>query len=187
MRIANLNLQKFFWVLRALLYRPFFKSFGIPSYLGEPLYIDGLRNISVGKMVRIFPGLRLEAIDDGKVEIGNNVVIEQNVHIISKGSTLYIGDDVTIAPNVFITNVNHGYEDINRSVMDQPLICKKTEIGSGCFIGFGATVQAGTTLGKHCVVASNAVAQGCFEDYAVIAGVPGKVIKKYDVEAKSWK
>ncbi len=177
---------KYFWIMRGLFSKIFFKHFGNMSYLGKPLYIEGKRKISVGNRTRIFPGLRMEALQDASIHIGSNTVIEQNVHIISMGSDLTIGDDVTIAPNVFITNVNHNYQDPQKSVMDQGYSMKKTAIGDGCFIGYGAAIQAGTVLGKHCIVGSNAVVKGVFPDNCVIVGIPARIVKKYDPESNKW-
>lgn len=41
------------------------------------------KRISVGDKVRIYPGIRMEALDGGEIYIGNNIAVEQNVHIIS--------------------------------------------------------------------------------------------------------
>ena len=181
-----MKLIKYIWGIRALFSKPFYKHIGHMSYIGKPLYIDGKKNISIGDRVRIFPGIRMEAIGDGKIVIGNNVVIEQNAHIISGGGTLVIGDNVTIAPNVFITNTNHEYRDVNRSVMDQGLIVSDTAVGEGCFLGFGSAVQAGTHLGKHCIVGSNSVVKGNFQDNVVIVGAPGRIIKQYNEQLQKW-
>lgn len=71
--------------------------------------------------------------------------------------------------------------------MDQALIEKATNIGEGCFIGFGASILPGTKLGKHCIVGSNAVIKGEFPDNCVIVGMPGKIIKKYEIDDNSWR
>lgn len=182
-----MHLIKFCWALRAMFYKLFFQKVGFKSYIGKPLFVAGVRRISIGSRTRIFPGMRIEAIGTGRISIGNNTVIEQNAHIISMDQELIIGDDVTIAPNVFITNVNHAYEDIHKSVMDQGYKILKTGIGNGCFIGFGATIQSGTILGNHCIVGSNSVVKGVFPDNCVIVGSPAKIIKVYDKERKCWK
>lgn len=178
---------KYLWALRGFFSKLSFKKFGNMSYLGKPLYIEGKRKISIGNCTRIFPGIRMEALGNGSIIIGSNTVIEQNVHIISMDSELSIGDDVTIAPNVFITNVNHNYQDIDKSVMEQGHSIRKTRIGNGCFIGFGTAIQAGTVLGKHCIIGSNAVVKGTFPDNCVIVGAPARIIKQFDPMTKRWK
>lgn len=178
---------KYIWALRALIYKPFFKKIGLLSYIGKPCFIEGSKKIVIGKKTRIFPGIRMEAIGTGEITIGNNCAIEQNVHITSKDSKLYIGDNVTIAANTFITNLDHEYKDINKSVMDQGYLLSETRIGEGSFIGYGVSIQAGTILGKHCVVGTGAVVKGNFPDYSVIVGIPGRVVKKYDQTCLQWK
>jgi len=175
------------WAARAMAYKFFLAKIGSLCYLGKPCYIQGKNHIYIGNKTRIFPGIRLEALSGGSIRIGNNTVIEQNVHIISMGDDLIIGNDVTLAPNVFISNVNHKYADVSKSVMDQGHIVTRTSIGDGCFIGYGAAIQPGTILGKHCVVGSNAVVKGTYSDYSVIVGNPGRVIKEYDKERNCWK
>ncbi len=177
---------KYLWAARAALYKPFFAHIGSLTYIGRPCFIEGRKRISIGARTRIFPGIRMEAIGTGSIEIGNNCAIEQNVHIISLGSALRIGDDVTISANAFLTNLDHRYEDITKSVMDQGYIQRETEIGEGCFIGYGAAIQAGTKLGKHCVVGTNAVVRGTFPDYCVLVGAPARVVKRYNGETRQW-
>ena len=177
---------KMLWGLRALIYKPFFGHVGIPTYIGKPCFVEGCRNIVIGKKVRIFPGIRMEAIKEGKIEIGDNTAIEQNVHITSWGGVLRIGKDVTILANTFVTNLDHEYGDISKSILEQGVIGKETIIGDGCFIGYGAAIQAGTKLGKHCVVGASAVVRGEYPDYCVIVGNPARVVKKYNLETKSW-
>ena len=48
-------------------------------------------------------------------------------------------------------------------------------------------IQAGTILGKQCIVGANAVVRGEFSDYCVIAGIPAKIVKRYDLITKQWK
>ena len=181
-----MKIIKCVWGIRALIYKAYFHKMGNMCYIGKPLFISGAKSVSIGNKVRIFPGIRIECIDDGQIEIGDNVVIEQNVHIISGGGVLRIGNNVTIAPHTFITNTNHEYRDINLSVMDQPLLISNTCIEDGCFLGYGTAVQAGTHLGKHCIVGSNTVIRGTISDYSVIVGNPGKTIKKYNVNTGAW-
>lgn len=181
-----MHIVKFLWVGRALIYKLFLRRVGNFSYMGKPCFIEGGRNISIGNRTRIFPGIRMEAIGEGKINIGNNCAIEQNVHIISEGTFLRIGDDATISANCFITNTDHCYEDISKSVMEQRHLLQETEIGDGCFLGYGTAIQAGTKLGKHCIVGAHSVVRGTYDDYCVIVGAPAKVIKKYNLEKDVW-
>lgn len=177
---------KYLWALRAIIYKPFFQHIGSMTYIGKPCFIEGRDKISIGNRTRIFPGIRLEAIGEGKISIGNNCAIEQNVHITSKFNKLIIEDDTTILANSFITNIDHVYKDISKSVLEQECLYNETYIGEGSFIGYGAAIQAGTKLGKHCVVGTNAFVRGEYPDYCVLVGVPARVIKMYNPISKEW-
>lgn len=179
-------LDRIFWTLRLVLYFPFFAKVKFPSYLGKPTSIYGIGKIFIGKRVRIFPNVRLEVHGkDSQLIIGDNVGIGQNVHITT-GAKLVIGKSSTILANVFITDIDHSYEEIGIPILEQKNIINKTEIGENCFIGIGAAIQAGTILGKQCIVGANSVVRGHFEDYTVIVGSPAKPIKKYNFETQKW-
>lgn len=178
-------IYKFFWFLRAIFYAPFFGKMGMPSYLGKPLFLKGIRNIFIGKKVRIFPNLRMETQDGGKIIINDDVVISQNVHITSAGN-LEIGKSALILANVFITNIDHDYREINQHVVNQKIIVSETKIGDYCFIGMGAAIMAGTILGKHCIVGANSVVKGTFPNHCVIVGAPAKIVKKYNLDTQIW-
>ena len=178
-------IEKMFWGLRALLYAPFFGKFGMPSYLGKPIFLKGIRNVFIGKKVRILPHLRMETQDGGTIHIQDDVVISQNVHLTSAGN-LTIGKGSLILGNVFITNIDHDYKEIGVPILKQKISVKETQIGENCFIGMGAAIMAGTILGKQCVVGSNSVVRGIFPDYCVIVGSPAKIVKKYNPETQIW-
>lgn len=80
---------KYIWALRALVYKLFLGHVGNLTYIGKPCFIEGRKHIFIGNRTRVFPGIRIEAIGTGSIEIGNNCAIEQNVHITSGGGTMY--------------------------------------------------------------------------------------------------
>ena len=178
---------KLFWAIRGLFYKFFLGDFGLPSYIGKPLYIGNFKRIFIKKRVRIFPGARIEVLNNASsITFEDNISVGQNLHITS-GGVLKIGKNTTIAENVYISNIDHHYQDIDVHILEQENLIKETQIGENCFIGFGAVIQAGTILGKQCVVGSNSVVRGHFPDYSVIIGVPGRTVKRYDIEDCKWK
>jgi acetyltransferase-like isoleucine patch superfamily enzyme len=177
---------KIFWIIRGILYKPFFGKYNLPSYIGKPVYIKNINRIFIGSKVRIFPGSRIEVVDKkSSITFKNNITIGQNFHITSAGN-LVLSEGVTIANNVTVTNIDHSYEQIGVSIMSQPFLHKETYIGKNCFIGKGAVIQAGTVLGEQCIIGANAVVRGNYPDYCVIAGVPAKIVKRYNVYTKKW-
>ena len=65
-------------------------------------------------------------------------------------------------------------------------VLNDNQIGENCFIGFGVAIQAGTILGKQCVIGSYSVVKGEFPDYSVIVGSPAKIIKRYNIDTQKW-
>jgi acetyltransferase-like isoleucine patch superfamily enzyme len=178
---------KYLWAIRAIIYKARFKKVGRFSYIGKPIGLVGTRRITIGNKVRIQPGVRMETFgEEGSIIIKDNVSIAQNFHITSSNSQLVIGEDTTIAGNVFITNIDHDYQQIGVHILKQSYITKETRIGINCFIGYGAAIQAGTILGKQCIVGANSVVRGEFPDYCVIAGVPARIVKKYNPATCKW-
>ncbi|MGL5355930.1 MAG: DapH/DapD/GlmU-related protein [Cetobacterium sp.] len=178
-------IQKIFWIIRAIFYKAIFGKFEMIGYIGKPVFLYNTKKIFIGKKVRIYPGARLETHNGGVIKIEQNVAIGQNIHITS-ASNLIIGKNTTISGNVFITNIDHDYTELDKHIMDQKFIVKETVIGENCFIGYGVAIQAGTKLGKQCIVGANSVVRGEFPDYCVIVGAPAKIVKKYNFETKKW-
>ncbi len=182
-----MQITKLWWAFRLLLKKTWFKKIGVYSYLGPEISLFGTKQITIGNRVRIYPGSRMETHDGGEIIIEDDCSIGQNFHITSGKNRLVIGAKSTILGNVFITNIDHEYRNVDQHILEQPMIYKETVVGENCFIGYGASIQAGSKLGKQCIVGTNAVVRGEFPDYSVIVGVPAKVVKYYDQEAKEWK
>ena len=177
---------KFFWYCRGIAYSILFKRIGFLTYIGKPLFVYGWRKITIGRNVRIFPGLRIEVHGaNSSIQICDGVSIAQHVQITSAGN-LTIGKNTIILANVFVTNIDHRYDDVNLHMRKQEITVKETIVGENCLIGFGAAIQAGTILGSHCVVGAGAVVRGVYPDYTVIVGVPGVPIKTYNKQTKTW-
>ena len=182
-----MQIQKIYWWIKTQFLRLKGLDIGFKSYVANPISIIGGSRIIIGKEVRIYPGVRMETHFSGSIIISDDVSIGQNFHITSANEKLIIGKHSTISGNVFITNIDHDYKEIGVHILKQQHIVTKTEIGENCFIGYGAAIQAGTILGKQCVVGANSVVKGAFADYSVIVGAPARVVKKYDFENKCWR
>lgn len=183
----EMNVVKYFWAIRAIIYKIRFNKIGKYSYIGKPIYLQGTRRVKIGNKVRIYPGVRIETHGaEGSIYIKDNVSIGQNFHITSSGSELVVGEDTTISGNVFITNIDHDYRQIGVHILKQDYITKETIIGKNCFIGYGVAIQAGTILGKQCIVGANSVVRGKFPDYCVIVGAPAKIVKRYNFNTGIW-
>lgn len=160
----------------------FFGSFGYGTKIIRPMRIIGKKNMFIGKYVRILNGARLEAVSEyhgqryaPRLIIGDRTTIEQCCHIIA-ADELWIGQDCVFSAFVYIADCNHQYIPGTR-INDTDLEIKKTKIGNGVFIGIGARILPGVTLGDGCVIGANAVVTHDVPERAVVAGVPAKIIK----------
>ena len=125
----------------------------------------------LGEGSMISPPMQMVSAD--KVVIGKNVFINSNFLAMSRGG-ITIEDDALIAANVSLISNNHDpYER-------QVLLCKPVLIKKGAWIGAGATVLPGVTIGKHAIVGAASAVTHDVPDYAVVVGSPAKVIKMLD-------
>ena len=167
-------------------YRLVMEAVGRRSRIDAPLLISHPAGISVGSDTHLRRGARLEAIQrpghpPGRLLIGNNCFIEQNVQIIAK-RRVAIGNNVSIAGQCAIVDVTHPFgttsaqQNIGQLIQDDEA---EVQIDDGCFIGFGSVVLPGVHLGSGCIVGANSVVTRSFPDRSVIAGAPARLIKTY--------
>jgi len=182
---------RYHFVKTYFFYRPFVKKAYGRFLLINPILFTP-RHFIIGKSVFIRNNARLEGITrhdsdnfNPVVEIGNNVSIEQNLHLTCARKIL-IGNNTAIAANVTISDINHPYTDINLPPDRQPLQVSEITIGDDCKIYNNVVILPGTILGKHNIVGANSVVGGIFPDFCVIAGTPAKIIKQYNPGTESW-
>lgn len=102
------------------------------------------------------------------VVIGDNVKVQNNVAIYS-GTT--IEDDVFLGPSCVLTNVSNPRSQVLRRGIYETTLLRR-----GATVGANATIVCNVTLGRYCFVAAGAVVTKDVPDYAMIAGVPGKLV-----------
>ena len=132
-----------------------------------------LSGATIGKNVRVCSSAMI--IGAGKLTIGDNTWVGHRV-ILSASSSIRIGKNVDIAPNVFIGNGTHEITPDKDRIADTEL-SKDIVIGDGCWICANVSILAGVTIGKKCVVAAGSVVTKSFDDMTLIAGIPA-VAKK---------
>lgn len=142
--------------------------------------------IHVGSGTMIGPHCTLSAgmmpgqicITDPVVSIGDRCLIGKGSAVVGHFS-ITIGNDVWTGHNVYITDQNHGYEDVTRPIGTQSMPEKPVTIGDGSWIGYGSVVLPGASIGDHVVIGANSVVTGDIPSYSVAVGSPAKVIRRY--------
>lgn len=182
-------------ILFRLEYLPCFKRkfeyFGEKSMIHYPSMISNFKDISIGNNTTILANSRIQIFnyltgDKAKVIIGNNCYFGFHLSILAGGSII-IGNDVLIASNVLITSENHGTNpESSIPYMNQNLECKNVIIGDGCWIGEKVSILPGVTIGEKSIVGANSVVTKSIPPFSIAAGIPARVIKKYNFENHRW-
>lgn len=154
-------------------------------YVGKGVHVIGGKNIEIHKYVTVRPYVELWSHGKICINLGAEIGTRSRISIAHQ---LIIGEKVLISPDVYITDCDHAYENINISVMEQGIETDKNvvEIGDHSFIGIHTVIVGNVRIGKHCVIGANSVVTKDVPDYSVAAGVPAKVVKTYNFEKKCW-
>ena len=165
-----------------------FGSFGEGSIVCFPSQtIVNPGSIHLGAGIIIAPDVTLSAgWLPGQVDLPERVVSIGDRSLIGRGSSIVahesveIGSDVWTGHNVYITDMNHGYEDIDLpiSVQNQPEA--PVTIGDESWLGHGTVVLPGVHIGRHVVIGANSVVTHDIPDFSVAAGVPAHVMRRHE-------
>lgn len=150
---------------------------GKSVYIGKHCSLKGKHHITLEDCVTVRPYAQIWS--GGAVRIGKGSEIGERCRI-SIVNSLDIGEKVLLSPNVYITDCNHEYRNVDVSVVDQGIVQKgqKVSIGEGSYIGINTVIVGIVKIGKHCVIGANSVVTKDVPDYCVAVGSPAKVIRK---------
>ncbi|MBP8622032.1 acyltransferase [Bacteroides sp.] len=97
-----------------------------------------------------------------------------------------IGNHVNLAQNVTVTGLNHNFELVDKRIDEQGINKKLIVIEDNVWVGANAVILPGVTLGYHSIVAAGSVVTRSIPPYCVCAGIPARVIKRYNFEMNEW-
>ena len=113
------------------------------------------------------------------IKMGNNISINSNACIgAADGGKVIIGDNVLIAQNVVLRASDHEFKSIEIPINKQGHTGGEIIIGDDCWIGANAVITRNVTIGDHSIVATGAVVTKDIEPFSIMAGVPAKLIRK---------
>ncbi len=144
-------------------------------HIGEDTLIGKYATLSVGY------GPTQEVLPERGLVVGERCVLGTRVCVTAHES-IEIGDDVWFGQDVFVSDASHGYQDPDVPIGRQFGAHQAVRIGSGSWIGHGAMILPGTTIGRNVVVAAGSVVRGEVPDHCVVGGVPAKVIRRLDAD-----
>ena len=124
---------------------------------------------NIGENSRVMPPVTV--VRGNSVKIGKNVVVMNNALFMADGG-ITIEDNVLVAANAQLISNNHDLYD------HAVLTCKPVHLKRNCWIGAGATILPGVTVGENAVVGAGAVVTKDVEANTVVGGNPAKLIKR---------
>ncbi len=164
-----------------------FARFGEGSLIAFPWvtlynehYIEIGADTMIGPFCAVSAGMMpgQECVTSPVVRIGDRCLIGRGSGIVGH-LAIDIGNDVWTGHHVYITDQNHGYEDVTQPISRQTQPEEPVTIGEGSWLGTGTVVLPGSKIGKHVAVGANSVVTGALPDYCVAVGAPARVIRQY--------
>ncbi len=144
----------------------------------------------------------LEALREGRLEIGPNTLFEPGVWLTAPGNAririgagcflnlgvmvaslelVEIGSHCMFANGCFISDAEHRFDDLTRPVPWQGFTTEgPTRVGDNVWCGAGVVITSGVTVGEHCVIGANSVVTGDLPAFSVAAGAPARVLRTID-------
>lgn len=125
-----------------------------------------------GKNVNIERGANFSMGGGISIGSGSGLGINCVVH-----GPLSIGDNVMMGPDVVILTHTHNINRIDIPMGQQGARIAKVSIGNDVWIGMRSIIMPGVTIGSGAVIGAGAVVTKDVPDYAIVGGVPARIIK----------
>lgn len=146
----------------------------------QGLSTTGLRfgnNVTVGRYARVRPsGYYGRDVGVG-LTVGDDSSIGTGAYIGCWGGVT-IGDKVMMGPDVTILAENHAFDDASRQMKQQGAVARPTAIDDDVWIGARVVILGGVRVGTGSILAAGSVVTRDVEPYAIVAGVPARVVKR---------
>lgn len=150
----------------------------VPSHHFRRL-VYRLGGVSIGKGSTFHTEIKF--YNGHNITIGNDTIVGEGT-VLDGRDLLKIGDHVDIASEVMIYNCEHDINDLNFKAVRATVV-----IGDYVFIGPRAIILPGVKIGKGAVVGAGAVVTKDVPDFAIVGGVPAKVIGERKNKTPNYK
>lgn len=148
----------------------------VPSHAVRLWIYKNVYQMQVGNGSTIYRTPEVRAAH--KIRIGKNSSIGKNA-ILDGRCGISIGDNVNLSSEVAIWSLQHDVQDPNFAAVGGPVV-----VGDRAWLSFRATVLPGVSIGEGAVVAANAVVTKDVAPYAIVAGIPARVIGERNHELR---
>jgi acetyltransferase-like isoleucine patch superfamily enzyme len=149
---------------------------------GLELQIARRGEIRFGRFVWIGDGTKIRC-HEGEVEIGRKTVMGQEC-TISAYQRVRIGEQCVIADRAMFIDFDHGVVEVERPIRQQGIYKRDVVVGSNVWIGYGACILRGVSVGDNAIVGTNSVVTRDVPANAVVGGVPARVLRMREEPAE---
>jgi acetyltransferase-like isoleucine patch superfamily enzyme len=112
------------------------------------------------------------------IRIGDDFVCGSFATIRAKDAEITIGNKVSLGPMTAVIGANHGFADPSRPIQDQPQQSEPVAIADNVWVGAGAIILPGVSIGEGAVIAAHAVVTKSVAPRTVAAGCPAREIRE---------
>jgi acetyltransferase-like isoleucine patch superfamily enzyme len=131
--------------------------------------------LHIGRWTWIGHGSKIR-VHEGEVRIGAKTVMGQEC-TISAYQHVEIGRECILADRVMLIDFDHGVVEVERPIRLQGIYKRDVKVGSNVWMGYGACVLRGVSVGDNAILGTNAVATKDVPANAVVGGVPAQLIR----------
>lgn len=131
--------------------------------------------LRLGRWSWIGHGCKLR-VHEGEVEIGAKTVLGQEC-TISAFQHVSIGRECILADRVMLIDFDHGVVEVDRPIREQGIYKRDVRVGHNCWLGYGACILRGVTVGDNSIVGTSAVVTRDVPGNTVVAGIPARVLR----------
>jgi acetyltransferase-like isoleucine patch superfamily enzyme len=142
---------------------------------GVKLEIGKHATLTLGRWSWIGHGCKIR-VHEGEVEIGAKSVLGQEC-TISAFQHVSIGRECIVADRVMLIDFDHGVVEVERPIRLQGIYKRDVNVGHNVWVGYGACILRGVTVGNNAVIGTSAVVTTDVPNNAVVAGIPARVIR----------
>jgi acetyltransferase-like isoleucine patch superfamily enzyme len=136
--------------------------------------------LEIGEGVLFEPDVWLTAPDQARIRIGGGSFLNIAVMVAAAG-LVEIGEHCMFANGCFVTDADHRFDDPEKPVPWQGFTSKgPTRIGDNVWCGANVVVTGGVTVGERCVIGANSVVTGDIPAFSIAAGAPARVLKRVE-------
>jgi acetyltransferase-like isoleucine patch superfamily enzyme len=143
---------------------------------GAEIYVrKGYGRLVLGKWVHLGAGTAVRC-HEGTLSLGDKSNLGRGISI-NCYLDVEIGDSALFADDVYISDFDHRFDDLTRTIKDQGIAKSRVRIERDVWLGTKVTVCRGVVIGEGTVVGANAVVTRDLPAFSVAVGVPARVIK----------